>query len=276
MSFAYAGAAALEYAPCSYGASKLLFRGPRAATDGHYCAVLGGTEAYGRFIPDPWPALVAQETGEGMVNLGALNAGPDLYLGDPAILDVARGAAVTVLQIPGAANLSNRLYTVHPRRNDRFTGASAWLRTLYRDVDFTEIHFTRHLLRTLHDASAERFAVVAEELREAWTARMTTLIAALGGRVILLWMGEQAPPAEMRIDAGRDPWMVTASMVGAVASGARSYLEVIASDAARAEGVEAMAFSDLERTAAGEVPGPRAHREVARAVAERLRETARG
>ena len=56
-----------------------------------------------------------------------------------------------MIQVSGAQNLSNRFHAVHPRRNDRFLRASTLLKTIYRDVDFTEFNFTRHLLTTLRD-----------------------------------------------------------------------------------------------------------------------------
>ena len=77
---------------------------------------------------------------------------------------------MTVVQVMGAQNLTNRFYTVHPRRNDRFLRAAPDLQALYPEVDFTEFHFTRHLLRTLRWSSADRFEVVAEELRAVWVA----------------------------------------------------------------------------------------------------------
>jgi hypothetical protein len=64
---------------------------------------------------------------------------------------------VTVVQVLAVQNLSNPYYTVHPRRNDRFLRASARLQNLYQDVDFTEFHFTRHMLQTLQMVSAPRF-----------------------------------------------------------------------------------------------------------------------
>ena len=267
MSLAFAGADALDYAPCSHGASNLIFRGPKQVSGAAYCATLGGTETFGKFVPAPWPALVAEATGHACVNLGAVNAGPGLWLGDPDVMAVARGAAVTVVQVVGAANLSNRLYTVHRRRNDRFLRASPWLRALYRDVDFTDFHFTRHLLGTLREASPSAFEVVVGELREAWTARMTELLRAAGRRTILLWVGDAAPPDDAARDCGRDPVLVTGSMVTALRSVATDYCEVVFSDAARTEGVEAMAFGPLDRAAATGVPGPRAHREIATAMA---------
>ena len=270
MSFAYAGAGALDYAPCTYGASRMLFRGPGQSTAGRYCAVFGGTETYGKFVPDPWPALVAEATGARMINLGCVNGGPDVYLNDPAIMEIARGAALTVVQIGGAANLTNRLYSVHPRRNDRFLCAAPWLRTLYPEVDFTEFHFTRHMLQALRAVSTDRFDVVAAELAETWTARMKELLDRIRGPVLLLWIGDHAPPVEATHGDGRDPFPITETMVRALRTRASGYVEAVISDGARIEGVEAMAFAAIDRIAAAEVPGPRAHREVAGAITEIL------
>ena len=149
MAFAFQGAAALDYSVCRYGSSKVQFRGPRCDLSGPYVACLGGTETFGKFVPDPFPALVQGRLGIPIANLGCVNAGLDVFLNEPAIADVAAGAKVTVLQILGVQNLSNRYYTVHPRRNDRFVHAAPGLKALYRDVDFTEFHFTRHLLGVL-------------------------------------------------------------------------------------------------------------------------------
>ena len=149
MAFAFPGAAALDYSVCTYGNSKVQFRGPRCDLSGSYVACLGGTETFGKFLPDPYPALLRDVLGVPTANLGCVNAGIDVFLNEPAITDVAAGARVTVVQIMGAQNLSNRFYTVHPRRNDRFVHAAPGLRALYRDIDFTEFHFTRHLLGAL-------------------------------------------------------------------------------------------------------------------------------
>jgi hypothetical protein len=53
-------------------------------------------------------------------NLGLVNAGIDVFINEPMIQDFCAGAVVTVIQVLGAANMSNRFYAVHPRRNDRF------------------------------------------------------------------------------------------------------------------------------------------------------------
>ncbi len=271
MAYAYPGAGALDYFPCRYGRSKLLFRGPHRPLEPPYCAVIGGTETYGKFVAAPYPALLEAATGIAVVNLGCVNAGPDAFLNEPAIFDIAAGARITVVQVLGAQNLSNRFYAVHPRRNDRFLRASPALQAMYPEVDFTEFHFTRHMLRSLRATGPQRFDVLADELRTAWLHRMTSLVARLG-KVTLLWLSDRPPPtAAEAAEAPCDPFLVDATMLGALRSLAADYVEVVTSRAARAEGVAGMAFSPLERLAAAELPGPAIHRDVAAALAPRLR-----
>jgi hypothetical protein len=267
MAFEHPGGGALTYFPCRYGNSKLLFRGPQRALDRPYCAVLGGTASYGKFVPFPYPALVEAATGTPVVNLGCVNAGPDVYLNDPEILAIAGRAEVTVLQVLGATNLTNRFYAVHPRRNDRFLWAEPLLRSMYRDVDFTEFNFTRHMLLSLQAAGQERFGLVVEELRSAWVARMTALVTAVSGPVVLLWWSDRPPPPSGSApDLNRDPLLVDRDMLSAILALADDYVEVVTSAEARAQGVDGMAFAPLDRPAASLVPGPAAHREAAAAL----------
>jgi hypothetical protein len=112
----------------------------------------------------------------------------------------------------GAANLSNRLYAVHPHRNDRFLGPSPALRVLFPEVDFAEICFTRHLLLALHEAAPDRWGIVREELRIAWVARMRALLARLPP-AILLWPTPEASGGAEEGPLGPDPLFVTADMV---------------------------------------------------------------
>lgn len=208
-------AGALDYAPYRLDGSRLLLRGPRPQTGGAWCAFLGGSETYGRFVPVPYPALVERSLGLPCANFGCQGGGIEVYLKDEALLEACRGASVTVIAATGAHALSNRHFKVHPRRNDRFIRASATLKELYRDVDFSEFHFTRHMLTGLHARSAERFARVVAEMQAAWVARMRTLIGMVGGRVVLLWLGEEdaASGGGMASPFGPDPLFVTARMI---------------------------------------------------------------
>jgi hypothetical protein len=271
MAYVYPGEAALDYYPCRYGKSKILFRGPRRDLERPFVAVLGGTETYGKFLPLPYPALVEEATGLHMVNLGCVNAGLDVYLNEPVIPEILGRARVTVLQIMGAQNLSNRYYAVHPRRNDRFLRASSLLRTIYREVDFTEFNFTRHMLGALQEVSPAKFEVVVEELKAAWVARMSLLLDQVRGKSVLLWMGPKPPaPARQPSDLGQDPLFIDAGMLTAIRSRVSTYVEVVPSATARAAGRDGMAFSEIDAGAASGLPGPAVHREVAAALGQAL------
>ena len=267
MAYAYPGDGALDYYPCRYGKSKLLFRGPCRDLDQPYVAVLGGTETYGKFVPVPFPARVEQDTGFRMVNLGCVNAGLDVYINELAVIDIAARAQVTVVQIVGAQNLSNRYYDVHPRRNDRFLRASNLLRSVFREVDFTEFHFTRHMLHALQAVSVEKFEVVAEELRASWVSRMIGLLARIPGKTVLLWMADHRPllPGK-RANLASDPILVDTEMIAAVRAHATVYLEVVSTPAAQAAGTTGMAFAPFDEPAAMQMPGPAVHEEVALAL----------
>ena len=271
MSYAFPGEGALDYFLCRYGTSRLVFRGPRRSLERPFIAILGGSETYGKFIPDPYPDLVEDEINMPVVNLGCMNAGPDVFLHDPAIAEIANRAAVTVVQLMGAINVSNRYYAVHPRRNDRFVHATPVLRAMFREVDFTEFSFTRHMLQVLQATSADRFEVLAEELRATWVARMQSLLVRITGPKLLFWMSEQPPPPPTRpANLSVAPLLVDAEMVKVLRGMADDYVEQITTPQGRQEGLSGMAFSPLEAAAAAGLPGPAAHREAAAALTPAL------
>lgn len=267
MAFEHQGAGALDYYPCRYGKSKLLFRGPKLRLDQPYIAALGGSETYGKFVQKPWPDLLEGEIGTAVVNFGYLNAGVDVFLNETEITKFTRGAQATVLQLTGAHNLSNRYYAVHPRRNDRFLRASQLMRSVFKEIDFTEFNFTRHMLKTLQRRTPNRFAILADELRMAWVARMMALIEKIEGPVVLLDLQEYraAPPTEDGL--GGDPLLVTPEMIAQISAGAAAVVTVTPSVAARAAGTAGMCFAPLDGPVATQMPGPLVHQEVANALA---------
>lgn len=259
----------LDYAPCRYGTSKLVFRGPRQNVDGDFIAFLGGNETYGKFIERPFPEIVGAQLRLPTVNLGCGNAGVDVYSDDPTVLELSRRARLRVVQIPGAQNLSNRMYTVHPRRNDRFVRASRLLTVLYPEIDFTEVHFTGHLLRALNERCPERFELVTDELRNAWTARMTRFLQRIGGPTLLLWVSRRAPDALDQV-LSVEPRLVTEDMLAALQPLASGIVKVVTPPAGAQAGAEGMVFSELERPAAVDLPGPSAHQVIAERVVAAL------
>ncbi|OWY13568.1 hypothetical protein B6V73_17430 [Thioclava sp. JM3] len=270
MAFEYTGDGALDYFPCRYGKSKLLFRGPRRALQGDFIAAMGGTETYGKFVEHPWPALLEARLEMPVVNFGYLNAGIDVFLHEPQLAAASDAAQVTVIQLLGAQNMSNRFYAVHPRRNDRFLRASSLMRSIFGGVDFTEFNFTRHMLSALKEREPEKFSLLEVELQEAWLQRMTALLAKIKGRKLLLWLGAFNDSARSD-DLGPEPLMVTEPMVEALRSLVSDVVRVKPSAAARSAGTAGMHFTPLEEPAAEMVPGPLVHEEIAAALASALK-----
>jgi len=269
MAYEHMGGSALDYIPCRYGKSKLLFRGPRRKLDKPYVAVLGGTEIYGKYVEDPLPTMLESMLRETVVNLGCVNAGTDVFTNDDTLMDICINAKATVIQIAGVQNMSNRFYSVHPRRNDRFLKASNLLSTIYRDVDFMEFHFTRHLLTTLEAHSPEKFQMVQQELKDAWVARMKSMLTRIDGKVVLLWMADHAPDDEVdwRI---QDPMFVDRAMLVQLAPLTAGLVEVVATREEIDAGHERMVFTPMEEPAAKELLGPVVHQAAARKLNEVL------
>jgi hypothetical protein len=267
MSYDALGAGALDYSPCRYGTSKLLFRGPSRRLDAPYVAFLGGTATYGKFLKAPFPALIESDLGINCINFGVPNAGVDVLNNDPFVTETTKTALVTVLQVVGAQNMTNRYYSVHPRRNDRFLTASSLLTAMYPDVDFAEFHFTRHMLSRLFAVSRERFAVVREELQSAWVTRMQLLLSKLESRVVLVWFSASAPSDANTIEQDpaidRGPLFVTRELLYSLKPHVAQMVELVASKQAIEANTKGMIFSEMEALAAREMLGPKAHGELA-------------
>lgn len=270
MSFAAPGENALDYLPCRYGTSKILFRGPRRDLTKPYVACLGGTETYGKFVEAPFVNRLEMALKVPCINFGCPNAGVDVFLNEPVMLEVAKKSQVTVLQVPSAQNMSNRLYTVHPRRNDRFVSATKMMHAIFPDVDFAGFHFNKHLLRHLREKSQDRYALVEQELHDAWIARVNTLLTKIPGKTVLLWVSERAPGDIDHFDF--EPMHVTSTMIEAVSPNATAYVEVVLPEDARSGQLDGMVFSQMEAPAAQEIIGVRAHAFIAEALQPTLKE----
>lgn len=235
MTYDIMGAGALDYLPCHYGTSKLTFRGPERDMQPPYLVFLGGTQTFGKFIEQPFPLKVEHLTGIPSVNFGQVNAGLDVYLSERVVLDATKDAYVTVVEVLGAANLSNQFYTVHPRRNDRFLRASQKLIQLFPEVDFTQFNFTQHMLIHLHKTDDERFSAVAHTLRRTWARKMRQLLGRLEGPVVLLRVGGQGqgevPPKGWHEHIA--PAFVTDAMLKAVLPLTAAFVDVPYSEGQR-------------------------------------------
>lgn len=255
-----------EDMPCRYGRSRLMFRGPRQDFSRPYVAFLGGAETQGRFVTAPFPTLLQAGLGVACANLGVAHAGIDTVLLDPELPGIVAGSRLTVLQVSPAYALSNRLYRVHPRRNDRFLEPSTMLRALYPEVDFTEFSFNRHLLDTLARVAPARFRIVLDELRQAWLARMRLFLDRTEGPVVLLWLRADPTAGGAARSLGAEPLFVTRDMLAALRGLGADLVECAVRPASATGELDDMRAPPSHRSAAAHLPGPQTHRAIAAAL----------
>lgn len=255
---------AIDYDHCRYDDSRLMFRGPRRPLDGRQVVAIGSTPTYGRFVREPWPMVLEARLGRPVANLGYPNAGIDLVNRSEALRAACAGAAACMVEVMGAANMSNRFYSVHPRHNDRFLMPSHELGRLYPEIDFTEFSFVRHMLGALENLSPERFRLVLAEMWDAWAARMRILLGALEGPAVLLRLsgGVESRPAT------GGPGDLPPAMVAALA---REMGAVVVSAAETPDMPrDGLRYGPAEGAAAGTQPAPGVHVAAADAIMEHL------
>ena len=264
MAYERHGESLIDYHHCRYGDSKIQFRGPKKHVRKGGIAFVGGTETFGKYVERPFVERIESHLGLPCVNLGAVNAGLDVFLNDDAVSAICEEVSCVVVQVIGAQNMSNRFYSVHRRRNDRFLNASTLLRTIYREVDFTEFSFTRHMLGTLKRTSAEKFATVEAELKTAWTARMELYLSRLKApRKVLLWIADRPPELKaISNNFGGEPLFVDRKMIETLRPMVDDVVEVVV-PRAMARNTDGMMFSELEEAAATQIIGPEVHELVA-------------
>ena len=171
-----------------FGRSQQVFRGPRPSLKRPYIAVIGGSETFGKFVATPFPRLVQKRLQTTCVNWGTPGAGPGFFLKDPVLLEACSNASVCVIQVMQAEPLSNRMYSVFPRRNQRIRGVSEALKSLYPKTNFDQFKYVSGMLRHLREEDASTFKIVEAEMRAAWIARMLELIEDIHTKKVILWL----------------------------------------------------------------------------------------
>lgn len=256
----------VDYYPCRYGRSRTPFRGPRVSTDGPYTVVLGGSEAFGMYVEDPFSDQLAERTGRRVLNLGVMNGGIDAFIRDEALMEVIGRAECVVIQAMGAGNMSNRHYTVHPRRNDRFLRHSKHMTNLFPAIDFSEFSFTRHMLQSLRQRAPDAFPKLATELRAAWIARMRLLLSRLPGQKVLLWIEDRRGGP-----LGPEPLFVTERVMQALEGHIDKFVHCDVTDHVTEAAFHAMDVPPEELPRARAMLPPAAHDAIAAALAKSVR-----
>lgn len=274
-----------EYNTYRFGRSRQIFRGPQPALRGSYVAFIGSSYTFGRYVDEPYPDLVARELDLSVVNLGADGAGPGFFLADPEVRSAASTARVCVVQAMSAAAISNRMFSVRPRRNARLHSVSDLLMGIYPEVDFERFAFTRPMLRYLRELDESRFRLILNEMKNAWIGRTQTLLSSLECKTILFWFSQRAPDdlcSDPTDPSGMGyPQYVDDAMLKTVKPVADGYIECVSSEGLpqdlRVEGRTVLYKpSGVPIDENRELPSPEMHTNAAIALNAKIRELMQG
>ena len=222
-----------EYNTYRFGRSRQIFRGPQPDLRGKFLSFIGSASTFGRYSESPFPDQLAEYFGMTGLNLGTDGAGPGFFLADPEVRRAAAEAEVCIVQVMSAAAISNRMFTVRPRRNIRLHNVSDLMMGIYPEVDFERFAFTKPMLRYLHELDDQRFKLIANEMKNAWIGRMQTLLSTIETKTLLFYLSERDPddvsPPSGDITDMKYPQFVDRAMLDAVKPAADAYVECITS-----------------------------------------------
>lgn len=218
-----------DYKLYRYGRSRQVFRGPQPDLRGGYLCFLGGSNTFGRFTDMPYSHEVGDRMRLTPLNLGTEGAGPGFFLSDPEVLRAASDAKVCVIQVMCASALSNRMFSVRPRRNTRIHAVSDLLVGIYPEVDFSRFSFVHAMLKYLRNLDENRFKLISNEMKNAWIGRTQTLLSAIETKTVLFWFSQRSPddPNGNLGGAADYPHFVDRSMIDSVVPSADSYVECV-------------------------------------------------
>jgi hypothetical protein len=227
--FQAADRAILDYQYVKLPGTEVLVRGPLPADlSGGFVACLGGAHTLGRFIEHPYPALLQQQLGVPVLNLGNGGGKPEFYLQSSGLLEVVNRAKCVVIQVMSALGSPNRLLQptsmTHnavriadgiPTPKNPVSGDSAY-RILIK-------HVTPEIL---HE--------VVGETRGNWLAQMGTLLDGITVPKVLFWYSVRTPAYTEKFDnsdalLGDYPQLVTDTMITELRPKAQGYVECISS-----------------------------------------------
>lgn len=265
----------VNYQAYRYGRSRQRFRGPKPDLSSPYMSFIGGSDVFGKFVSDPFPAIIQKKLNHQCANWGTPGAGPTFFLRDPVILEACSNSKVCVISVMGAVAMSNRLYSVFKRRNSRLRDTSEALQALYPQMRLGEFRFAHNMLRRMYAEDPSRFKLIEIELRQAWVARMRDLLEEIETTRVLLWMSTRAPDDHFGLSDTDSfvthPAFVSREMLEEVTPMADLVVEYVPSEAVATAGYGKDVDMDMDAPALP-CPSQAMHFQVAELLADPLNE----
>lgn len=246
------------------------FRGPATVIGQPYIACVGAAQTFGRFVPEPYPALLAKAIGMQSMNLGAGGANATYFTSNRQLMRHINAADLVVVQVMSARSETNSQFSV-PNHN-------SWGWRVSDGEHLSADEFFRELLRD----DPEALPGIVEENRESWVRSMRALLMALKPPTILLWFSTRTPQylpsyEDHRRIFGEFPQLVNQQMLEAIRPGASAYVECVTTtglphalidgEGRRTEALYRVSpTSILRQSVNAYYPSPQMHREVAEAL----------
>lgn len=199
----------------------LRLRGPAPGerAPGGYIAFVGAAQTFGRFCPEPFPALVSKDLEIPSLNLGFGGAGPPVFLRHPELIQLMNEAVLVVLQVMSARYEGNSLFegSGGPLKA-RSTGERMRAEDAYEP------------LLALGDQALVKSIV--RETRETWIAGYKQLLSLIQVPTVLFWLSVREPGYTEKYDSvdelfGDFPHLVNQEMVETVKSDCDAYVECV-------------------------------------------------
>lgn len=174
------------------GINNTSFRGPAFDPSKPYVACIGAAQTFGRFVPRPFPALLAERFGSQFVNLGVGAAGP-LWFDAPQYIDLLNQAKFVIVQVLSGRSESNSLF------DNSSTGGLMGV----RKADKRFMRFEEFLTELMETESRDRVKEIILETRASYVHNMMNLLQHIYRPKIFFWFSRRAPNYE---EGFRTPW----------------------------------------------------------------------
>lgn len=219
--------AILDYKYAQLSGTETLFRGPIPEDlSGGFITCLGGAHTLGRFVEQPYPALLQKQLGIPVLNLGHGGGKPEFYLQSAGVLEIINRSKCAVIQVMSARGSPNRY--LKPTSHSHNIMRIAKDIPAHKNPAFVDAAY-RILLKQL---APEKVQEAISETRAAWLQEMGKLLERITVPKLLLWFSVRTPAYvegfnELDALLGEYPQLVNEDMIKALRVKAQTYIQCV-------------------------------------------------
>lgn len=186
---------------------------------------IGSAAVFGRLSGDPFPQIIARETGLAVANLGYGGARPEAYLTDAVLMRLIERARVVVIELMSGRGYENdMLAAVNPLLN-AVTVKPAYRTVLKMPDTAGHLFVDRPWDRAFLDLPADEVAMLAAQSARRLEDDLAAIIAR-SRSAIVFHLAQEPLPDGIDAETYRFPHLVTQDMAARLAAG-RPFCSVV-------------------------------------------------